>query len=365
MTVVRLLLAAAGVLSVVGGSGWSGPHVETLYHSDSGTIASFAQDGQLLAWFSLGSGHCNAVHVLSLHGVEATLPKPGTNNVTCRWTIGQAPVGLAVGARGGGALWTLHERASVDLDYVLGANVRDPRERRFGQLAHTRGGAGLWLGGVAGDGDTLVYSLATVGYVDQLDCLSGGSCRRTITGGGVHRIVGRLDPVVRGTRAALQVAASAGRIAYIRAAAVASDGQPVANAHLPIEVRIAATGALVSRVVPDGLPLAVALAPHHLAVLARRSGKLHVSWYEADSGRRLGSVPVPQRTSAQLTASDRVVVYHVGTLIEGIDLASHRAHKLVRAGSRPIGLSLEGTRLAWAENNKGTGRIRALSLGAP
>jgi hypothetical protein len=364
VTPVRLLLAAAGILSVVSGSGSSGPSVETLYHSSSGTIASFAQDGELLAWFSPGSGHCNTVHVLSLRGVEVTLPKPGTNNVTCRWTIGKAPVGLALGAQAGGALWTLHEQASVDLDYVLGADVREPRERRFGQLAHTRAGAGLWLGGVAGDGDTLVYSLATVGYVDQLGCLSGGSCRRTITGGGVHRIVGRRDSVVRGTRAALQVAASAGRIAYIRAAAVPSDGRPVANAHLPIEVREATTGDLVSRVEPDGLPLAVALAPHHVAVLARTAGKLHVSWYEADSGRRVGSVPVPRGAAAQLTASDRVVVYRVGTLIEGIDLASHRAHELVRAASRPIGLSLEGTRLAWAENLEGTGRIRALDLGA-
>jgi len=361
---VRALLVAAGLLPVVG-IGPSGPGVQTLYRSTGAPITSFAQDGQLVAWFSAGAGKCNAVHMLSLHGVEVTLPKPGTNSVTCRWTIGTAPVDLAVADRTGSALWTLHEQASVDLDYVVGADVQEPRERRFSRLAHTHAGAGLWLGGVSGDGTTLVYSLATVAYANQLACLSGGSCSRKIVGGGVHRIVGRSNPLIPGTSAALQVSASAGRIAYIRAAGVASTGRPVANAHLPIEVRDAVTGALVAEVEPDGLPLAVALSPHRLAVLARSKGRLHVSWYDAASGRRLGSLAVPPRATPQLAASDRVVVYRVGRLITGIDLVSGRAHRLVKAAATPIGLSLEGTRLAWAENVRGTGRIRALSLSPP
>lgn len=362
MPPVRLLLAAAGILSVVG-AGSSGPGVQTLYRNTHGPISSFAQDGQLLAWFSSGPGGCNAVHVLSLGGVAVTLPKAGTRNVTCRWATRGTPVGLAVAAARGSALWTLRERASVDLDYVVGAEVRQPRERRFSQLAHTVAGAGLWLGGVAGAGKTLVYSSTTVGYVDQVACLSGGSCERRIVGGAVHRVVARRDLLVKGTSAALELDASAGRIAYVRAAGVSDTGRPVPSPTLPIQVRKAATGALVTRVEPDGLPLALSLSPHRLALLTRSGHTLRVSWYVATTGRRLGSVRVPAGTSPQLAASDRVVAFHVGRLIEAIDLTSRRAHKLLRAAAPPIGLSLQGTRLAWAENIKGTGRIRALFLG--
>jgi len=360
---VRLVLAAVGLLALAGW-GSSGPGVQTLYRSSHRTIAAFAQDGQLIAWLSAGTGACNAVHVLSLRGVEVTLPKPGTNNVTCRWTMGSAPVDLVVASDTGSALWTLHERTAVELDYVVGADVSQPRERRFSQLAHTRAGAGLWLGGIAGEGKTLVYSFTTVGYVNQVACLSGGSCRRRIVGGGVRRIVGRHNPLVPGTEAALGIATAGGRIAYTPAAAVSSTGRPVASDSLPIDVLDAVTGALVSQAQPDGEPLAVALSANRLVVLERSNGKLHVCWYDLATGDQLGTVRVPQHTSAELTTSDHMAAYHVGRTIDGVDLDSGREQVLARAATTPIGLSLVGTRLAWAENVKGTGRIRALIVGS-
>lgn len=362
MARVRLLIAAAGILSLVG-SGFSGPGVQTLYRSPTGPISAFAQDGQLLAWYAPGkAGRCNAVHVLSLRGVTVTLPKAGTSNVTCRWTMGSGPLELAVASGEGSTLWTLHQEGSVDLDYVVGAAVRSQQERRFYQLAHTRAGAGLWLGSVAGSGSTLVYSTITVAYRDQASCLSGGSCARKIERGDIHRIVGRRDPLVPHSQAALQVATAEGRIAYVRAAGVDAGGRPVANAHLPLEIRTATTGKLVSRPRPDGVPVAIALSPHVLAVLARRGGKLHISWYDVASGRRVGILRVPPTTSPVLGASDRDVVFHVGRVIEALDLGSRRAHKLIKAAAPPIGLSLSGARVAWAENVDGHGRIRALSL---
>ena len=39
-----------------------------------------------------------------------------------------------------------------------------------------------------------------------------------------------------------------------------------------------------------------------------------------------------------------------------------RDRTVVKTASEPVGLSLEGTRLAWAENLKNGGRIRALYL---
>ncbi|HET7571513.1 MAG TPA: hypothetical protein VFJ77_02455 [Gaiellaceae bacterium] len=359
---MRVLLAVAGLLSLAG-SGSSGPGAQTLYRSTTGPISAFAQDGQLLAWYAPGTRRCNAVHVLSLRGgVSLTLPKPGSSNVTCRWSMGREPVALAIAARQGSTLWTLHQDSSVDLDYVVGADVRVQKERRFYQLGHTRAGAGLWFGALAGDGATLVYSRVVVAYRNQAACLSGGSCARRIAGGSVRRIVGRRDVAVPRTGPALQIAASDGRIAYVRATSVTTGGRPVANATRPLEIRVAANGKLVSRPRPDGVPVAIALAPHVLAVLARSHGRLHLSWYDVASGRRLGRARVPRKTSATLGASDRVVVFHAGRTIEAFDLGSRRAHALTVAASAPIGLSLEGTRVAWAENLRGKGRIRALSL---
>lgn len=356
---VRILLVAAAIASLAG-SGSPGSGVQTLYRNTGGPITAFAQDGSLVAWFSPGERSCNAVHMLSLAGVKVTLPKPGTTNVTCRWDVHQAPVRLAVAAGTGGALWTLHERASIELDYVVGADVKQPRERRFYQLAHTQAGAGFWLGGVAGNGRTLVYSVVNVGYVNQVACLSGGSCERRIRGGGVHMIVGRSNPLVRGSGPALQIATAGGRIAYIRAGTVDEQGRPAARSGGPVDVRVARTGALVTRITTNGTPLAVALSSHVVAVLESSGDRRRIAWFDARSGTRLGSDLVPLTTSYHLAASDQLVVYRVGRVLHGIDLGSGEARTLVKADGTPIGFSLAGSRLAWAENVAGKGSVRAL-----
>jgi hypothetical protein len=362
VTSVRILLAALGILSVVGSgaSGAEGP--QTIYRSTAGPISAFAADGSLLAWFAPGGHTCNAVHVLSLSGVKVTLPKPGTDNVTCRWSVGAAPVRLAIAETSGAALWTLHERSQVDLDYVVGADASQPLERRFDQLAHTPAGAGLWLGGIAGSGSTLVYAVTVVSYIDQVACLSGGSCRLKIAGGGVRLVLGRRNPLIRGTGPAVALAASAGRIAYIPAAGVGKHGLPVANSAVSVPVRSAQGGALLAQVEPDGLPLGIALAPHVLAMVERGVDKTDIDWYDPESGDQLGSVRVPRSTSPGLSATDQVIVYRVGRAVHAIDVATATARTLLTAPVSPIGLSLDGDRLFWAENVRGRGRIRSLSL---
>ena len=362
MTSVRIFLAALGILSVIGAgtSGAGGP--QTVYRSTTGPISAFAADGSLLAWFAPGGHTCNAVHVLSLSGVKLTLPKPGTDNVTCRWSIGAAPVRLAIAETSGAALWTLHQRSQVDLDYVVGADASDPLERRFDQLAHTLSGAGLWLGGIAGSGSTLAYAVTVVAYVDQVACLSGGSCRLKIAGGGVRLVVGRRNPLIPGTGPAVALAASSGRIAYIPAAGVGKDGLPVASSGVSIPVRSAQGGALLARIEPQGLPVGIALAPHLLALVERGSDVTDIDWYDPDSGDQLGSVRVPSATGTHLSATDQVIVYRVDHTVREIDVATATTRTLVTAPVRPIGLSLDGNRLFWAENIRGKGRIRSLGL---
>jgi hypothetical protein len=333
-----------------------------VYRNTTGPITAFAADGNLLAWFEPGGHSCNAVHVLSLSGVKLTLPKPGTDNVTCRWSVGTAPVRLAIAETSGAALWTLHQRSQVDLDYVVGADASQPLERRFDQLAHTPSGAGQWLGGIAGSGSTLVYAVTVVSYVDQVACLSGGSCRLKIAGGGVRLVVGRRNPLIPGTGPAVAVAASSGTIAYIPAAGVGKNGLPVASSAVSVPVRSAQGGALLAQVEPQGLPVGIALAPHLLALVERGAGETDIDWYDPASGKQLGSARVPRSTSSHLSANDQVIVYRVGRTVRAIDVATATTRTLVTAPTKPVGLSLDGDRLFWAENIHGKGRIRSLGL---
>jgi hypothetical protein len=315
---------------------------QTLYTRAGGPIAAFAQDGSQMAWFAPGVRSCNTVRVRSLdNGLQAVLPQATARNVTCTWDVGSTPVALALA--GTDVLWTLREALPLPFDYVLGAGVatHERRERRFQEVAHTKNGAGLWLGGVSGDGSTLVYGATSVDYVDEAGCLAGtGTCTMEVAGGGVYRIAGSEPPkLVPGTDAtgAVAVAASSGAVAYVPAGAVGKQGRP----------------------------LALALTPHVLATLERTPLGLRIAWYTRTTGLAEGSVPVSARTSPQLTANDQAIVYRVGRSIRAVDLGTNTSRTLVQAAADPVGLSLEGRRLAWAENLKGSARIRALYVPGP
>jgi hypothetical protein len=363
-----LVAAAIGAAVALFHAAPSGSVPQTLYTRAGGSIAAFAQDGSQIVWFAPGVRSCNTVRVRSLeNGLQAVLPQQGSSrNVTCTWDVGSGPVSLALA--GTDVLWTLRERTPLPFDYLLGAGVavRERQERRFQELAHTKSGAGLWLGGVSGDGATLVYGATSIDYVDEAGCLAGtGPCTLEIAGGGVYRVLGSDPPrLVPGTdtTGAVAVAASTGAVAYVPAGAVGKQGRPLAAADLPVEIVDPATGGSIAQVLPQGTPLALALTPHVLATLERTAVGLRVAWYGRATGVAMGSVPVSARTSPQLSATDQTIVYHVGTSIRTIDIATGLAHTLLRAAAEPVGLSLEGRRLAWAENLKSSARIRVLYL---
>ena len=137
-------------------------------------------------------------------------------------------------------------------------------------------------------------------------------------------------------------------------------GRPQPSADLPIEVVDAGSGQRVASVVPQGAPIAIALSAHVLATLERTPLGLRLAWYDAATGHARGSIPVPRSTTPWLSASDQLIVFRVGLSIRGVSVASHRSRLLTRAAATPVGLSLEGGRLAWAENLKGVSRIRAV-----
>lgn len=365
---MRALLAAAVVFAAAAASAAGAtPHPTTLYSRTSGAIAGFAQDDGIIAWFTPAAKSCNAVHVRQLdNGVTAELPKQDdAHNVTCRWSVGHALVSLALAGDAPSLLWTLHESTPLEFEYLVGATVGHRTERRFQQLAHTSRGAGLWFGGVAGSGKTLVYGVTSVDYVDEAGCLAGtDSCSLKIVhdGGGVYRVTPKMKLVqVPGTTAAVEVATASGRVAYVQADSVDKQGRPVAGADLPIEVVDAVTGKVVASITPQGTPVAIALSAHVLATLEQTPLGLRLAWYSPDTGTAVGSVPVALDASPELSVSDDIAVYHVRRSIRAVDISTSHPRALATAASAPIGLSVVGGRVAWAENLKqGGARIRAL-----
>ena len=353
------LAVAAGIVHQAAG----GPRIETLY-SRAGSIAAFAQDGPLVVWFAPGGSGCNTLQVASLENpLHVTLPQQGkAQNVTCRWHW-STPTRLAIA--GNRVAWTLRQESPIPFDYLLGASTTSPKERRFQEFAHSKNGVGLWLADVSGDGATLAYGLASVDYVDEAGCLSGiGTCALKTTGGGVYRMVGRKTPTLvpgTDTAGAVMVSVSHNAVAYVPSGGVAKDGRPVAGDQ-PIVVVDATSGNPISRPTPDGTPLAISLAPSLLATLERTPAGTRLAWYDRATGTPQGSVPVPDSTSPELAADDREVVYRVGRSIRAVDIGTAKSQVLTRAAATPIGLSVEGRRVAWAENLKGSARIRALYL---
>lgn len=331
-------------------------------HSASGPVAAVAQDGRLLAWLDAGGNGCNTIRVLGARGVTMRAPQPAVGSMTCHWDIGDGTPRLAVAAGASAVLWTLHNGGETSSDFVMAADLGGP-ELRVDRLAHTSDGTGLWLGGIAGGGTILAYSVADVEYVNKLGCLSGSSpCKRKIAGGAIHLVTEGEQQILPGSRPALELAAAKGRIAYVQAAAAPS-GPPVASARLPLEVVSATDGTPVCSVQPQGVPLALALSPDVLAVLTRSGKRDRVSWYDAESGTPLGTAAVSHNAAPELAANNRLVVYRVGRTLHGISLRTGRIRTLTHTAVTPTGLSLAGSRLAWAENRGPTGRVRTLSVG--
>ena len=376
-----MLLGALALAASILHTGTRAGQVGTLYTSPPNrTIAAFAQDGDLVSWFAPAPSPkgCNEVWLWQLGSVRQPLPREGAtnHNVTCGWQVpAGSPVGLAVAANGGSPalLWTLHEAAAQALkfDYVIGATVADPIERRFQEVAHASHGAGQWLGGVAGSGTTLVYAVAEVAYKDQLACLStpkeAGACDLKVMGGGIYRVVGRKAPLrIDQAPPSVAVATSGSDVAYIPASGAATaDGRPLAALDASVDVRDVATGSIVTSISPDTPPVAVGLSNTVLAVLGRSSGRLVLSWYDSNTGKQLGTLRLPPGAAPMLSVSDSTIVFRVGRSIRVVAVHGKRVRTVARATATPIGLSITGSRIAWAENVGGRGRIRAITLASP
>jgi hypothetical protein len=377
---VRAFLVAAGLVVLIGAgsAGAAKPTAFTLRKSTSGPIAAVAQDNGVAAWFtSFTVQHpgCDLVHVLTPGKHDRILPQPVSTSMTCNWDLSEGQPQLAVAAKLSTALWSLHENGPSPFDLVMAAAFNGP-EQQLDRFAHASDGTGKWLGGVAGAGQTLAYSWADVEYVNPTKCLSTGSpgaCKKKIADGGI-KIVAQtagappVDTPLPGGQPALQLAASAGRIAYIPAA-IFHGNRPSPSNNSPVSVVDAVTGNPVCRVDVHGVPAAVALSTHLLAVLSENGGGrtvgVHdtIAWYSPTDCSKRGSISINLSAALQIAANDRLIVYRIGRQLLGVAVANKHITKLAKTAHGPIGLSLARGRLVWGENHGDTGRLRALAVG--
>jgi hypothetical protein len=225
-----------------------------------------------------------------------------------------------------------------------------------GYLVHVRR-----IGAVAGDGSTLVF-----GEILQRCDIEWNCQRIDVTGAVRHATDGAT--AIAGLPAPFLLATSGGRIALVPAKTprfFPDIGPPRAAEYAPVQV-YGPDGHLISSFVPDGTPRAIALAWPKLALLFEFvDGSRRIELRDARTGgywnvggeASFTKVPVTVRGVAVGTPG---AVYAVGSAI--YVLRAQKPQLVARAAGAPIGLSIEGRRIAWAENVRGKGRIRSLTL---
>jgi hypothetical protein len=87
--------------------------------------------------------------------------------------------------------------------------------------------------------------------------------------------------------------------------------------------------------------------------------RLRVEVYDL-SGRFRTAAAVPSRVGS-LSAAGRNVVFATGHAIRRLDARTGVVSTLATAGRNPVGVTIEGRRVVWAENVRGTARIRSVT----
>lgn len=125
----------------------------------------------------------------------------------------------------------------------------------------------------------------------------------------------------------------------------------------PIVIR-SRTGRTLGRIDPVGEAVSLAVSRGITAALIRGA-----NWrLEIYSPKRRTVGLGKQRDAASLAASGHRLLVRIGQRIFLVDPRSGRLALIARARSTPIGLSIVGRRIAWAENVGRTARVRAVLL---
>jgi hypothetical protein len=327
----------------------------------NGPIRSFAQSAGSIAWVD----RLDRVYV-------KRLSKPtrwhlgsalGSGN---RATYAYAPLLTLIGAR---AFWTTYDGGN-SVEIAIFTAVPGDRHSTLVEVVGSDpdgSGTGSYFSGLDSEGTRLVYGFASI------DVPGGGlptDCSQLALGDrGVALLAGPPYRSGRSSRPAgmpsvMMLAASQALIAVVPAT---FSGQRCPELQVgengPVQLyHVGSTATLLTTVAPHGYVKSIGLSPTQLAVLIQRAnGPRLIERYDPRSGSIIGTTPVSSSTAFELGISSAGIVYRVRNKI--LFVGPSGVPKLVwTARARPIGLSIEGKRIAWAENVKGHGRIFALAL---
>ncbi|MFN2469391.1 MAG: hypothetical protein ABR583_00025 [Gaiellaceae bacterium] len=207
------------------------------------------------------------------------------------------------------------------------------------------GDQGDHLVGPAGDGRLLVYGVTTVEAVDPRHV--------RISGGKVVRLVAGRPRRVPGVGPAALLDVAAGRLAVVPAVRRAHTGGG------GVELRDARSGVLLRTIRFGGTPAGLALSGRIAAVLLQRNPP-RIERYAIATGNRLATTTLPAMPIGGIDASLDTVVFQRAKAVWMVD-ATGRVRRLAQTPGTLVGASIEGRRVAWAENRGGRGYVRALT----
>jgi TolB protein len=127
----------------------------------------------------------------------------------------------------------------------------------------------------------------------------------------------------------------------------------------PVEIRDARTGRLFRRFTIARHARAAALGADYVALLVDHDPGIRIELYSLNGGRRR-AVAVPSSVRS-LSAAGRSIVFAAGTVIRRLDARTGAVTTLATTRWAPVGLTIEGRRVVWAENVRGAARIRSLA----
>ena len=324
-------------------------------------IRAFAQDSSRIAWIG-GKWHVD---------VRGTGRQPKTVRVgTAHPFVGSGGVPSQLALAGARVLWTRYGggnllEASV---WVRKTGSRHAAKMVFLASSVKEGGPGAYFGPVVGAGSVLAYSAVDYECVDQNDCSQ--LAEQPSPSNGVFRVTGTtgIKQLPAGVPGSTELAVSGNRIALLpapeQAAAtqLARGSSPPAAPGTPVEIRDARLGSLLARFTPPGTVRALALSGSVAAVVDELGDdSRNIERYDVITGDLIGTTP-GVAVDDSLSLSGNTLVFSVGRKIEAMDANTAAQRVLTVSPGAPIGLSVVGTRVAWAVNVHGHGRVLALTL---